>query len=262
MNNFNKIAFKAAKEAGKILLKNLKKTKDVSYKGKFNLVTNVDRQSQIKIIDIIHRFFPEHGILAEEKGGFLDKKDSPYQWLIDPLDGTTNYAHGYPCFCVSIALEKEGEIIIGVVYNPVLDELFFSQKGKGAFLNGGKISTSKTKQISRSLLATGFPYNRGKQLVYHLNQFRDFMKYCHGIRRDGSAALNLCYLAMGRFDGFWEVNLSPWDTAAGSLLVKEAGGYLTNFSGNPFTHHGQEILATNGLIHQEMLKIIRRTKQD
>ncbi len=257
MENFEKIALKAAKESGKILLDNIKKIKAVDYKGEFNLVTNVDRQSQANIIEILHHYFAEHGILAEEEGG-LKETDSPYKWIVDPLDGTTNYAHGYPCFCVTLALEKKGKIILGVVYNPLLDELFFSEIGQGAFLNGEKIFTSKTNQINRSLLATGFPYSRGKHLDYHINQFKNFMEHCHGIRRDGSAALNLCYLAMGRFDGFWEVNLSPWDTAAGSLLVKEAGGQLTDFSGNPFSHYAKETLATNGLIHQEMLKILRK----
>ena len=255
MEHFKEAALQAARESGKILLDNIKKIKAVDYKGKFNLVTNVDRQSQANIIEILHHYFAEHGILAEEEGG-LKETDSPYKWIVDPLDGTTNYAHGYPCFCISIALEKEKEIILGVVYNPVLNELFFSEIGKGAFLNGKRIFVSKTKRINRSLLATGFPYTRGEQLAHHINQFKAFMKHCHGIRRDGSAALNLCYLAMGRFDGFWEVNLSPWDTAAGSLLVKEAGGRLTDFSGNPFSHYAKETLATNGLIHQEMLKIL------
>ncbi|GAG39520.1 unnamed protein product, partial [marine sediment metagenome] len=232
---------------------------DIDYKGKFNLVTNVDRQSQRKIIEIIRSSFPDHSILAEEKGGLKSKK-SPYRWLIDPLDGTNNYAHGYPCFCVSIALEKNKEIILGVVYNPVLNELFFTKAGKGSFRNGEQIFTSQTKKINQSLLSTGFPYSRGKQLENHIKQFRVFMEHCHGIRRDGSAALNLCYIAMGRFDGFWEIDLSPWDTAAGCLLVKEAGGKLTNFSGHPFSHYGKEILATNGLIHKQMLKIIKNPK--
>jgi len=255
MENFKEVALRAAKESGKIIIGNLNKIKEIDYKGKFNLVTNVDQQSQDKIVEIIHHSLPDHGILAEEKGG-LKKKDSPYKWLIDPLDGTTNYAHGYPCFCVSIALEKEGNVIMAVIYNPVLNELFFAEKGKGAFLNGGKICASQTKKVSRSLLATGFPYNRGENLNYHLKQFKNFMEHCHGIRRDGSAALNLSYLAMGRFDGFWEVNLSPWDTAAGSLIVKEAGGKITTFSGKPFSHYAKETLASNGLIHQEMLKIL------
>ncbi len=259
MEIFRKVALKAVKKAGLILLRNFKKSKDITYKGEFNLVTNVDRQSQTIIMDIIHRYFPLHGILAEETGG-VEEKNSPYKWIIDPLDGTTNYAHGYPCFCISIALEEKGEIIMGVVYNPMLDEIFFSGKNKGAFLNGRRISVSKTGKIDRGLLATGFPYNRGEQLDYHINQFKNFMRYCHGIRRDGSAALNLCYLAMGRFDGFWEVNLCPWDTAAGSLMVKEAGGKITDFTGNPFNHYEGETLATNGLIHQEMLTIINRPK--
>jgi myo-inositol-1(or 4)-monophosphatase len=263
MEAFNQIAIKAALKAGKILTEHAGKVQKIGYKDEVNLVTEVDCLSEENIIGIIKDAFPEHSIMTEESEG--KKTESEYKWVIDPLDGTTNYAHDFPSYCVSIALEKEGEIILGVVYNPNLDELFIAEKGKGAYLYQGKnpeegkrrISVSTTEQLSNSLLATGFPYDIRTSKIDNMNHFANFYKKSQAIRRAGSAALDLCYLAMGRFDGFWELKLSPWDTAAGSLLVKEAGGKVTDFSGGPFNIYLKEILASNGKIHQQMINVLK-----
>lgn len=251
-----KTAIKSAKEAGQIQMKHFGRVKEIEYKGEINLVTEVDKLCEKKIIEIIKDEYPNHNILAEE-GNNCDENDSPYKWVIDPLDGTTNYAHGYPCFCVSIALEKAGEIVIGVVYNPVLDELFWAEKSKGAFLNGEKIQVSKTKELDKSLLVTGFPYDIRDNPDYNLNHFRNFIVHSQAVRRDGAAALDQCYVAMGRFDGFWESKLFPWDVAAGSLIIAEAGGKVTNFGGDNFSIYSKEILATNGKIHKQMIKVLK-----
>ncbi len=237
MEQFRKVATEAALKAGDILIQHSGKVKKIEFKNEVNLVTEVDCLSEEAIIKIIKSQFPDHGILTEEGEG--KKSESAYKWVVDPLDGTTNYAHDFPSYCVSLALEKDGEIILGVVYNPNLDELFMAEKGRGAFLSKGKsptnqerrISVSQTTQLSQSLLATGFPYDIRTSSIDNLNHFANFYKRAQAIRRAGSAALDLCYLAMGRFDGFWELKLSPWDMAAGSLLVTEAGGKVTNFSG-------------------------------
>ncbi len=263
MDRFAKLAVEAALAAGDILVAHSGRVEKVGYKDEVNLVTEVDYLSEQAIVKIIKSAFPDHGILTEESGA--EDSQSPYKWVIDPLDGTTNYAHDFPCFCVSIALEKEGQIILGVVYNPNLDELFVADKGSGAFLSRGReseqgrrrISVSQATELSQSLLATGFPYDIRTSKVDNLNHFTNFYKRAQAIRRAGSAALDLCYLAMGRFDGFWELKLSPWDTAAGSLLVTEAGGQVTDFSGGPFSIYMKEILATNGKIHQEMIEVLK-----
>lgn len=263
MDEFGKIAIRAAVKAGKILVQHAGKVKRIGYKNEVNLVTEVDCLSEETIIKIIKGQFPDHGILTEESEG--KKAESGYKWVIDPLDGTTNYAHDFPSYCVSIALEKDGEIILGVVYNPNLDELFVAKKGKGAFLSGGKepgknsrrIAVSETAELSQSLLATGFPYDIRTSKIDNLNHFANFYKRSQAIRRAGSAALDLCYLAMGRFDGFWELKLSPWDMAAGSLLVTEAGGKVTDFSGGRFNIYMKEILASNGKIHQQMMDVLK-----
>jgi myo-inositol-1(or 4)-monophosphatase len=263
MEAFTQIAIKSALKAGKILTEHAGKVQKIGYKDEVNLVTEVDCLSEENIIAIIKDAFPEHSIMTEESEG--KKTESEYKWVIDPLDGTTNYAHDFPSYCVSIALEKEGEIILGVVYNPNLDELFIAEKGKGAYLYQGKnpeegkrrISSSSTEQLSKSLLATGFPYDIRTSKIDNMNHFANFYKKSQAIRRAGSAALDLCYLAMGRFDGFWELKLSPWDTAAGSLLVTEAGGKVTDFSGGPFNIYLKEILASNGKIHQQMINVLK-----
>jgi myo-inositol-1(or 4)-monophosphatase len=263
MKKFRKVAIQAALQAGDILKEHSGKVRKIEFKDEVNLVTEVDHLSEESIIRAITVEFPDHGILTEEAG--VRESDSEYNWVIDPLDGTTNYAHDFPIYCVSIALEKEKEIILGVVYNPNLDELFVAEKGNGAFLYKGrefdktkrKISVSQTPGLSRSLLATGFPYDIRTSDIDNLNHFTNFYKRAQAIRRAGSAALDLCYLAMGRFDGFWELKLSPWDTAAGSLLVTEAGGKVTDFSGGPFNICMKEILATNGKMHQQMIDVLK-----
>jgi myo-inositol-1(or 4)-monophosphatase len=255
-NNFKKIAIQSALKGGEILQGCLGKVKKIGYKGVVNLVTEADRLSEDRIIKIIQKNFPEHNILTEESKGY--EKDSDYKWIIDPLDGTTNYAHGFPVYCISIALEKEGEIILGVVYNPVLKELFVAEKNKGALLNDKRICVSKTRELSKSLLATGFPYDIRESKINNLDHFANFALRVQAIRRAGSAALDLCYLAKGIFDGFWELKLSPWDTAAGILMVKEAGGKVTNFSGKKFSIYEKDILATNGKIHKQMIEVIKK----
>lgn len=263
MEQFRKVATEAALKAGDILLQHSGKVKKIGYKDEVNLVTEVDCLSEEAIIKMIKSKFPTHGILTEEGEG--RKSESAYKWVVDPLDGTTNYAHDLPIYCASIALEKDGEIVLGVIYNPNLDELFVAEKGRGAFLSKGRsptnqerrISVSQTAHLSQSLLATGFPYDIRTTQNDNLNHFTNFYKKAQAIRRAGSAALDLCYLAMGRFDGFWELKLSPWDMAAGSLLVTEAGGKITDFSGGPFNIYLKEILASNGKIHQPMIDVLK-----
>ncbi|MFC2149151.1 inositol monophosphatase family protein [Candidatus Auribacterota bacterium] len=255
-NTFKKVALVAAEEAGNILRRHFGKVKDIGFKGRIDIVTDVDRRSEDKVVSILRKHFPDHGILAEE--GNEIKSDSPYKWLIDPLDGTTNYAHSYPIFCVSIALEYKGVIILGVVYNPVMDELFTAEKGKGAYFNKKRIRVSKINKLQRSLLVTGFPYAILKKSKVVFKIFELFSLNCQGIRRDGSAALNLCYTACGRFEGFWESELNPWDTAAGYLIAKEAGAVITDYARKPFSCYKNEILASNGRIHKAMIGIIRK----
>ena len=255
-DNHMAIAVRAAKDSGKIQREWLGKDKKVELKGEINLVTEVDKRCDQMIIKIITEAFPEHNILTEETP--MPEGSSPYRWIIDPLDGTTNYAHGYPCFCTSIALELEGEVLLGVIYDPMLDELFTAQQGQGAFLNGERIAVSETARLTEALICTGFPYDLRDSPANNLDHFNHFIMEARAIRRDGSAALDLCYVAMGRFDGFWELKLNPWDVAAGKLIVEEAGGVVTNFSGGPLDIYGQEVLASNGQIHEEMIGVLER----
>lgn len=248
-------AVKLAKEAGSLQLQRLQTTHQIEYKGEINLVTEVDRLCEKLITDEIHRVFPEHDILSEEGGGL--RRNSSYKWIVDPLDGTTNFAHRYPLFCVSIALEYKGEVILGCVYEPNRNQLFTAEKGKGSFLNGTKLSVSKINQVDKSLLATGFAYNVREAAQNNLNHFKNMILTAQAVRRDGVAAIDLCYVACGYYDGFWELNLFPWDVAAGLLIVREANGMVTNFSGAPFSIYDKEILATNRLIHREMVKILK-----
>lgn len=240
-----------AREAGALLLKYFHQRVKVEYKGDVDLVTEADRNSEKLIVERIKARWPGHDIVGEE--GTRTAFNSDYRWYVDPLDGTTNFAHGYPVFCVSMALEHKGERIAGVLYDPTRDELFAAEKGKGAWLNGDRIHVSKTASLAESLVATGFPsHKRHKNpniYFYHQITLRT-----HGVRRAGSAALDLACVASGRYDGFWEFNLNPWDTAAGVLLVEEAGGVVTNFSGGPFQIDSREVLASNRLIHSELLR--------
>jgi len=258
MESFRDLAIRAAQKAGGILQTRLGRIKRIDYKGAVNLVTEMDFRSENIIVSEIREKYPGHGFLAEEKA--QERTASPYRWIIDPLDGTTNYAHGFPVYSVSIALEKKGDIILGVVYDPSRDELFVAQKGKGARLNGRKIAVSSTSRLSRSLLATGFPYDLRESRVNNFDHFRNFAFCTHAVRRCGSAALDLCYVAAGRFDGFWEMKLGPWDLAAGSLMVAEAGGRVTDFEGRALGLDGRRVLASNSRIHREMMKILRKGK--
>ena len=249
------LAVAAAKEAGRIQRLHVGHSHLVEYKGEFNPVTEVDRHCEQAIVKMISDAFPEHDILTEESP--FERKGSPWKWIIDPLDGTTNYFHGFPCFCASIGLEVEGEVKLGVVYVPTLNELFHAEKGKGAFLNGERIVVSRIDRLNRSLLCTGFPYDVHEHADFYLRYFRQFLTKSFAVRRPGSAAIDLSYLATGRFDGFWEFKLHAWDVVAASLLVTEAGGKVTDFQGRPFNIYSGETLASNGLIHEEMIQAMQ-----
>jgi myo-inositol-1(or 4)-monophosphatase len=251
-------AIEAALEAGRFLKMNMGKVKHIERKQgqETNLVTEIDRTSEAMIIATIKRRFPHHDILAEESGSH--NKQSDFRWIIDPLDGTTNFTHGLPVFCVSIALEVKGVLTLGVVYDPNLNELFTVEKGRGAFLNNRPIRVSTTEGLDESLVVTGFPYSIRKNPGNAIQHFTNFLLEAQAVRRLGSAALDLCYVAAGRFDGYWEVALNPWDMAAGVLLVEEAGGKVTDFRGFPSTIYNPPVLATNGIVHDQMVEVLRR----
>lgn len=230
--------------------------KRVYYKGVVDLVTQFDKLSQEMIVKGLLKRFPDFGILSEEKYSYNQEK--PVRWILDPLDGTTNFAHNLPIWAISIALEVEREITIGIVYDPTRKELFSAIKGRKAFLNNRKIGVSKVKELSQSLLVTGFPYDVRKSKDNNLNNFVNFSLKAQAVRRLGSAALDLCYTACGRFDGYWEMKLSSWDQAAGYLILKEAGGKITDFKGKPFNIYKNEVLGTNGYIHNQMIKILNK----
>lgn len=259
MRKFRKVATEAALKAGELLVKNLHKVKRVDHKGVVNLVTDIDHKSERLIHRIIRSHFPNHSFFAEEE--VREKTSSDYLWTIDPLDGTTNYAHGFPIFCVTISLLKKGEVIMGLTYNPMLGEMFYVERGAGAFLNRRRIQISGTEDLNDSLLATGFPYDLRDSEDNNLDNFSSFVMKAQAVRRAGSAALDLAYTACGRFDGFWEFKLGAWDIAAGCLLVEEAGGRVTNFKGGKVALFTGEVLASNGKIHDQMLKVLRDTKK-
>ncbi|HMN32036.1 MAG: inositol monophosphatase [Chitinophagaceae bacterium] len=219
-----------------------------------NLVTEVDKKAEEAIINIIQGEFPSHFILSEEVGEL--STESNYKWIIDPIDGTVNFAHGIPICCISIGLELEGKMIMGAVFNPFMNELFFAEKGKGAFLNNKPIHVSNSHQIESACLVTGFPYKWATIDTDPIKVFEKFIRMGLPVRRLGSAAIDLCWVAAGRFDGFWEYNLNPWDIAAGYLIIEEAGGKITNFKGESYSVYDKETLATNGKIHDEILKVI------
>jgi myo-inositol-1(or 4)-monophosphatase len=239
-----------AREAGALLMEYFDQNIKIEYKGEADLVTAADRKSESLIRERIRSLWPEHDVLGEEEG--LHDAGSEYRWYVDPLDGTTNFAHGFPVFCVSMALQYRNKTIAGLCYDPTRDELFAAERGKGAYLNDRRIHVSKISSLAESLVGTGFPsYKRHKNpniYFYHQITLRT-----HGVRRAGSAALDLCAVACGRFDGFWEFNLNPWDTAAGVLLVEEAGGRVTDFHGGPFQLNSRETVASNELIHDALL---------
>lgn len=248
------IARAAAQAAGAIQLESYGTIEKFENKGEVDLLTDIDLASEKVIKDAIRRHYPDHEILAEESD--LESSDSEFRWVIDPLDGTTNYTHAYPFFGPSIALLHKGEPVVGVMLIPKLEEEFTALKGEGAFLNGKPISVSGVKDPSHSLFCTGFPYDRKERPDHYLEIFRSFMKLGHGVRRAGAAAVDLCYVACGRIDGFWEERLQPWDVAAGSLIVREAGGMVSMFNGDKLDLYGDNIIASNGKIHQTMVDTI------
>jgi myo-inositol-1(or 4)-monophosphatase len=249
------VAIEVAQEAGKILREEAEHPPTISHKAEYDLVTQADRRSEALIVSRLQKYFPNHAIAAEEGTGKDVTKDAAeYRWHVDPLDGTTNFAHGYPCFCVSMALARNQELLLGVIYNPIYNELFYAARGEGAFFNEKRMHCSEVDAIKNSLLCTGFP-NHDRHANPNIHFYWDFTLLSHGVRRDGSAALDLAYVALGRFDSFWEFGLNPWDTAAGVVLVEEAGGKVSDLQGQPYTLGGPSILASNGLIHKEMVNV-------
>lgn len=254
MDQIREIAFKAARTAGAILRSRAGNIGNIDYKSAFNIVTDVDKEAERNIIEILNEHFPNDQILAEESGAHDAR--STRRWIIDPLDGTTNYSHGYPFFCVSIGYEDAGEPLMGVVYNPIADEMFWAQKGQGAFLNDTAIKVSSHTGVATSLLATGFPPDSKNAKHSNMEQFARATGQSLGVRRDGSAALDLCFVACGRLDGFWEMKLAPWDLAAGTVIIREAGGLVTSLTGGEFDMSSGHVLATNGLIHDELVDVL------
>lgn len=265
MNKIRKTLKQALLAAGKILSQGLHQEKTIEFKnGRDNLVTQIDKAAEKQIITVIRRSFPSHLILAEESDSSpaLKKPGKPgtCKWIIDPLDGTTNFAHTLPIACVSIAFEQDGKVVLGGVLQPFTREFFWAEKDSGSYLNDQKIRVSKAAWLVESLMVTGFPYDRKERMEYYLKFFSAFMLRTQEVRRLGSAALDLCYTACGRFDGYWEFNLNAWDTAAGSLILQEAGGRITTASGRPFDIYGPTLVASNGRIHAEMLKVLEATE--
>jgi myo-inositol-1(or 4)-monophosphatase len=248
------VAKAAARAAGQLQRERLWTELTVDFKGETDLVTEVDRLCEAFIVERLRGAFPDHDILAEENN-YADCH-SPFKWIIDPLDGTTNYAHGFPWFAVSIALEVNGEILLGVIYHPMMEELFSVLKGGGAWLNGKRLSVSARQPLKSCLLATGFPYDRTLANENNFANFINFQMAARAVRRAGAAALDLAYVAAGRLDGYWECKLKPWDVAAGKLLVTEAGGRVTNHAGEPYSVYDHRILASNGCIHDEMIALL------
>ncbi len=254
---FAHVAEGIARQAGALLRGFYEKGVTTEYKGDVDLVTEADRASEALIVAKLKAAFPTHGVYGEE--GTREGMDSELRWYVDPLDGTTNFSHGFPVFCVVLGLERrpaglpdeDGEMIAGVIYDPLRDEMFSAERGRGAWLNQRRISVSKTAMLQESLTATGFPSKKRHESP-NVHLYQEITLRSHGVRRAGSAALDMAYVACGRLDGFWEFNLNPWDTSAGFLLVEEAGGTVTHFDGGKFTLDSREVLATNGLVKREM----------
>lgn len=252
------IAKEASLIAGKILLDNLGKleSNQIETKSKNNFVTEIDKLSEKTIIDIIHSVYPEHSIFAEESGA--SNKGNDYRWIIDPIDGTTNYIHSIPFFCISIALEYKNQIILGVIYDPVRNEMFHAEKGKGAYLNNRKIHVSDKENMSESIITVGFPYKSHHNIGTYINTLTKISASCANIRKVGSAAMDLAYVASGRFDGYWELDLNQWDIAAGVIIIREAGGFVSDINGeNGFMETGN-IVASNKKIHNQILKVLNK----
>jgi myo-inositol-1(or 4)-monophosphatase len=248
-------AIDLARKVGNHIAQNATKRKQVHYKGEVDLVTQFDKKSQDMIVSELIKKHPRYGVLSEE--GVSHNEQASFRWIVDPLDGTTNFAHGLPIWAISIALECEGDILLGVVYEPNSQEIFSAIKNSGAFKGGKKIKVSRVRRLSQALLVTGFPYDIRTSTKNNLNHFCNFAVRAQAVRRLGSAALDLCYTACGRFDGYWELKLSPWDQAAGSLILREAGGMITDFIGAKFNIYGDEVLGTNHLIHKQMMDVLR-----
>jgi myo-inositol-1(or 4)-monophosphatase len=252
-------AIQTAREAGRILADRLGRALQITNKSDIDVVTESDLASEKLIIERIRSYYPRHTILAEESGEAVvaGPTRSEWKWIVDPLDGTTNYSHGYPCFCVSIGVERDGKMELGVIYDPLRDELFAAERGQGATLNDRRIRVSEIHDLNRALLCTGFPYDV-RERPHFARHFSNFTMEAQGVRRDGSAAIDLAYVACGRFDGFWEDGLNAWDVAAGVLMIEEAGGRVTNFGGTPLNIYTPQVLVSNGLIHDSMMRILQR----
>jgi myo-inositol-1(or 4)-monophosphatase len=259
-NEIENVALRAARAAGRIHLKRLSRINIVRKSNSIDLVTEADRESESAIIEVIQRAFPTHAILAEESGASQHKSD--HRWIIDPLDGTTNFAHGFPQFCVSIAYQHRGHTQFGVIYDALKKESFTARLGRGARLNAKPIHVSTTDSLSASLLATGFPYDRRERRRFYLCFWEAFMMRCQGVRRTGAAALDLAYVACGRTDGFWEFGLKPWDVAAGALIVEEAGGRVTNMDASALDIDGANVVATNRRVHSQMISTIEEARPE
>jgi myo-inositol-1(or 4)-monophosphatase len=253
--SIQQIAIAGAYRGGEVLRRHFGKLTQIRKKGAIDLVTQADTESEEAIIGVIRSRFPEHSILAEESG--LSQGGQAGQWIIDPLDGTTNYAHGVSQFAVSVAFAWQGEVVVGIVLNPMAGELFAAVKGQGSQLNGRTIRVSNSDRVSESLLVTGFPYDLQRLFDPVVERFARCLRAAQGVRRLGSAALDLCWVSAGRFDGFWEQNLAPWDTAAGALIANEAGAVTTDFANAPYSIEKKEIVSTNGLIHEEMISLLQ-----
>jgi len=251
------VAVEVAHEAGALLRERFGHVQRVTFKGEVNPVTEADTEAEALILARLREAFPDHRILAEEGGGDEWREPGPPIWLVDPLDGTNNFAHGFPHIAVSLALVDGGSPVVGVIYDPLRDETFAARAGGGATLNGEPVRVSQVRRLADAFLATGFPYDRRTAPDNNVARLDHFLRRSQGVRRAGTASLDLAYVACGRFDGFWEIRLKPWDVAAGVLLVREAGGRATDFAGTPDCLSGEEIVASNGLIHEEMLRVIR-----
>ena len=249
-------AIRAARAGGTVLTEHTESGFRIDFKAAINLVTDADRRAEESIVQTITAAYPAHRILAEERG-MEGTAVSPFTWIIDPLDGTTNFAHGFPFYSVSIGLEYDGECLLGVVFDPVRDELFTAVRGQGAYMNDKPIHVSDVNDLDKSLLVTGFAYNIRETSNNNLDHFAHLSLLAQGVRRTGSAALDLCYVAAGRLDGYWEIVLSPWDMAGGIVILREAGGTVSAITKEPFSLYGEELLATNGLIHHQVLNGLR-----
>jgi myo-inositol-1(or 4)-monophosphatase len=254
---FERVAHAAAARAGALLRARYRERKAVTFKSEVDLVTEVDHEAERLIVEVISAAFPAHGIVAEESA---PRPGDGHRWYVDPIDGTTNFAHGYPHFCVSLALARGDDLLLGLVHDPIREETFSALRGAGARLNGAPIAVSETREFEHALVGTGFPYDRRQHTEFYLAFVAEAIRRTQGLRRAGSAALDLCYVACGRLDAFWEWKLHPWDTAAGRLIVEEAGGRVSDFAGGPHRLEGDETAAANPHLHQPLLALLARVR--